>query len=368
MVIKARSSAALLPSLRNRALSAVPFAFLLFLGILQFVTGPGHGFLVLMAVSPAIAAALGGELYTTLVGAAALGEEALFSVSLQPAITGYQTEIALLTITGVTVMSALTSRARRHRERDLIEVRAIADVTQRVLLRPVPESIGPVQLSARYLSALSHAQVGGDLYAVVPTGKCLRLIVGDVEGKGLPAVEQAAAAMDAFRVAARVEDTLSEVAAGVEAALRSELGEEQFITAILAEVSQDNHEIEMLNCGHPQPLRLGPKGPELLGPADGGLPLGLGPLGAAPRVPFIVRWEAGEPILFYTDGLTEARDKAGKFFSPAGSAAIRDSHDPRELVGKLSDEVIRYVAQRPHDDIAMLLVWREDNDAGTWPG
>ncbi len=343
-------------------LLAVPFGILFLVGIVRLVMGSGHGLSPLLAVGPAAAAALGGVLYTASVGAVALGEEALLAAGGQSAASVQQVRIALLAIVGVTMGGALASYARRRRERELVEVRAIADVTQRVLLCPVPDRVGPVRLSARYLSASAQARVGGDLYAVVPMAGGVRLIVGDAEGKGLAAVQQAAAAMGAFRVAAYEETALSAVAARVEAALQRELGDEQFITAVLADVSKDGSEIEMLNCGHPQPLRLGPGGPDLLGPADGGLPLGLGPLTAAPRVPFTVAWEASEPVLFYTDGLTEARDRAGKFFPLTRCASIQARPDPGTLVGRLSAEVSQYVGNQPHDDMALLLVWRQDGD------
>lgn len=168
--------------------------------------------------------------------------------------------------------------------------------------------------------------------------------------------------MGAFRVSAHEESTLSAVAERVEAALVREFDEEQFITAVLAEVSQDGREMVMLNCGHPRPLRLRPEGPDLLGPADGDLPLGLGPLAAGPRVPFTIPWEAGEPVLFYTDGLTEARDKDGKFFQLTECVSVQARPDPSTFIERLSAEVSRHVSHQRHDDIALLLVWRQNSN------
>jgi serine phosphatase RsbU (regulator of sigma subunit) len=230
-------------------------------------------------------------------------------------------------------------------------------------LRPIPGQVGPVRLSAQYTSASSEAQVGGDLYAAVGTAEGLGLILGDAEGKGLPAVHMAADVMFAFRVAAREEDKLSAVAARIEAALEHELGDEQFITAVIAEVSRDCRELAVLNCGHPQPIRLSLEGPQLLGPADNGLPLGLGPLAAGQRVPFIIPWEVGDPVLFYTDGLIEARDEAGTFFLVDESEAFRGHANPETLVERLSAEVNSYVSNQQHDDMAMLLIWRHESGA-----
>ena len=228
-----------------------------------------------------------------------------------------------------------------------------------MLLRPLPGRVGQVRMAGRYLSASSRARIGGDLYAAVPTASGVRLIVGDAEGKGLSAVEQAATAMGAFRDAAHDERTLSAIAARIEATLDRELSEEQFITAILAEVKQDGSKIDVINCGHPQPLQLGPKGPRLLGPADGTLPLGFGALAAAERIPFTITLQADETVLFYTDGLIEARNRAGEFFPLTECASVQTPADPHTLLERLIAEVSQHVSHQPHDDIVLLVVRRQ---------
>jgi len=71
------------------------------------------------------------------------------------------------------------------------------------------------------------------------------------------------------------------------------------------------------------------------------------------------------PILFYTDGASEARNKAGEFFPlercealcpPAG---LNGSAEPARLVNQLSDEVVRHIGHEPDDDVALLMVCRE---------
>src|SRR5258708_512892 len=101
---------------------------------------------------------------------------------------------------------------RRHRDRDLAQARLVAEAAQKVLLPPVPRQAGPVRVAARYLSACSGARVGGDLYEVATTADGVRLIVGDAEGKGLPALQSAAAVLRVFRATAYEEGCL---AAGV---------------------------------------------------------------------------------------------------------------------------------------------------------
>lgn len=116
--------------------------------------------------------------------------------------------------------------------------------------------------------------------------------------------------------------------------------------------------MEVVNCGHPQPLQLGPRGPRFLGPADGNPPLGLGFSRVTGRYSFTVPLQPGEPVLFYTDGLSEARNRAGEFFPLTESASLQAPADPATLLRRLSAEVSRYVAHQPHDDMALLLVER----------
>jgi serine phosphatase RsbU (regulator of sigma subunit) len=352
-------------SLRQRApnlgwaLLVLPFLLILMVGLLRLISGPGYGLLPLLAVGPASAAAVGGRLFTLCVGGTAAVQNGLMAFDADADHPAKAIVVSFGAIAGVTVFAVLTSHIRLRRERELAEVRAVADVTQRVVLRPVPDRVGPLRLAARYLSASAQARVGGDLYAVVPTAQGgVRLIIGDAEGKGLVAVQEAATVMGAFRAAAYQEYTLAATAASIEVILDRELGDEQFITAVLAQVSPDGTKMEVINCGHPRPLQLGPRGPRFLGPEDGNTPLGLSLSAVTERHSFTVPLRPGEPVLFYTDGLSEARNGAGEFFPLTEAASMRVPADPSSLLGRLSAEVSRYVGHRPHDDMALLLVER----------
>jgi serine phosphatase RsbU (regulator of sigma subunit) len=337
---------------------ALPFILILIVGLLRLMSGPGYGLLPLLAVGPASAAAVGGRLFTLSVGGAAAVQNGLIAFDADANTPAMALAVTFSAIAGVTVFAALASHVRLRRERELTEVRAVADVTQRVVLRPVPDRVGSLRLAARYLSASAQARIGGDLYAAVPTAQGVRLIIGDAEGKGLVAVQEAATVMGTFRAAAYQEYTLAAIADAIEATLDRELGDEQFITAVLAQVSPDGTKMELLNCGHPQPLQLGPRGPRFLGPADGNPPLGVGLSGVTERHSFTVPLRVGEPVLFYTDGLSEAPNRGGEFFPLTESASVRVPADPPSLLGRLSAEVSRYAGHRPHDDMALLLVER----------
>jgi serine phosphatase RsbU (regulator of sigma subunit) len=349
------------PVIRSRAGLVLPFAVIaaIAIGVFRMVIEPGWGLLPLLAVGPAVAAAVGGPLYTLASGTAALAVGLLFAGGMPPAATHRMAEVTFLAVAGVTAAGALASLARRCRDRELAQARLVAEAAQKVLLRPVPRQAGPVRLAAQYLSACSGARVGGDLYEVATTADCVRLIVGDAEGKGLPAVQSAAAVLGVFREAAHEEDSLGAIVSRIETSLGRQLSDEQFVTAILAETSADGTKIELLGCGHPPPLLLNQAGPQFIDVDEGSLPLGLGQFANMPRIPVTIPFEPGNALLFYTDGASEARNKSGAFFSLADSAAVRAAPDPATLPDRLSDEVVKYVGHAPDDDMALLVIYRD---------
>ena len=146
------------------------------------------------------------------------------------------------------------------------------------------------------------------------------------------------------------------------------------MTAIVAQVSADGSKVELLNRGHPPPLLVDGAGPRLLEAAEGGLPLGLAPLAAGPGPPdqparpgqagapgraAVVEVGPGDRILFYTDGVSEARGRSGEFFPLAQCRAVREPGDPDQILDALSREVLRHVGHALDDDAAMLLIRRE---------
>ncbi|UGY94863.1 PP2C family protein-serine/threonine phosphatase [Streptomyces gobiensis] len=278
----------------------------------------------------------------------------------------------------VTVASVITSNAMRsRRQSELDQVRRISVAAQESILRPVPTWLGPVRAASMYLAAETGAQIGGDLYEAVPTRYGVRMIVGDVRGKGLPAVRAAAAVLGAFREAVHYEDELVEVMDHCAAALRREgdipgssdpdgQGEEpgeSFVTALLAEV-RDSHEVQVVNCGHPPPVRLHRGTAQELLPASPMPPLGLedlvaGPPAKAESFPF----EPGDRLLLHTDGVNEARDSDNRFFPVPEAMEAVPACTPPEFLEALHLGLILHTGGRLADDVAMLVVDRLDEEA-----
>jgi serine phosphatase RsbU (regulator of sigma subunit) len=341
-------------------IQALPFTLTVGIGVARVIVGPGWGLVPLLAVGPAVAAAVGGAAYTLASGTLALVICTLLLIDPMSGPPARRADvIGLVAVAAVTAAGIVASTARRRRENELAEVRVVADVAQQVLLRPVPSRVGSVRLAVKYLSASSQARVGGDLYDVVHAAHGVRLVVGDAEGKGLPAVQSAAALLGAFRDAAHEEDSLAAIASRIETSLGRQLSDEGFVTAIFAEISADGSKMELLSCGHPGPLLLSDAEPRFLDTGEGSLPLGLGHLSSEPRIPVTIPLDGYDAVLFYTDGATDARNSAGTFFSLDSCAAVRGEGCYDTLVDRLGRELARYVGHAPDDDVALLLVYRD---------
>lgn len=134
--------------------------------------------------------------------------------------------VILATVVLISAGAVAAAGARQRRERQLAKVRRVAAVIQRVLLRPLPERLGPLAIASMYLAAEEEAAIGGDLYAAarLPGGDT-RLIIGDVQGKGLGAVEVAGLLISAFRRAGRRGVPLPELPGWLDTGLREDLAE-----------------------------------------------------------------------------------------------------------------------------------------------
>jgi sigma-B regulation protein RsbU (phosphoserine phosphatase) len=242
---------------------------------------------------------------------------------------------------------------RQRREARLERMTVIAETAQRAVLRAMPTAIGSVGLAARYVSATAEALVGGDLYEVAATPFGVRVIVGDVRGKGLEAVQTAAAVLGAFRAAAFTEPDPAALARTIDETLGRMMGDEEFVTAIVGEFQGDT--VTLANCGHHPPLLLVDQTVTTVDTGEPTVPLGMGSQPGLSEHP----WPAGARILFYTDGLVEARDRHGEFFPLDDFAAELGHGTVEEALDQLVEHLLGWGGNRMADDLALVLAESE---------
>ncbi|MCQ9136519.1 PP2C family protein-serine/threonine phosphatase, partial [Streptomyces hilarionis] len=166
----------------------------------------------------AIAAALCGVWTTALFAVLALVTYVLGDAAWPSEYREGPADFVLVLVGGV--LSVLASSVRVRGERRMLHIMRIAETTRRTVLRPLPPRWGGLDHAAVYLAADADARMGGDFYDIQPGPHGTRVLVGDVQGKGLGAVEAAAALLGTFREAAYHERDLATVAARLETRMR----------------------------------------------------------------------------------------------------------------------------------------------------
>ncbi|MEU3778422.1 PP2C family protein-serine/threonine phosphatase [Streptomyces sp. NPDC032472] len=326
---------------------------------LAYSTPPEMAFSRLLPAAPALAAAMWPVLPTVLLGTVCL----ILMIGLSLVFPDLGTWWTAAGIIAVTVAAAYGSHLRLERERTLFQVRLVADAAQQVVLSPLPRLLGDVEIESLYLAAAAEARIGGDFYEVVDTPYGVRLLIGDVRGKGLPAVGAAAAIVNAFREAAYGEADMVDVARRLDAsstrynaAFPPDGPMERFATALLAEIPHGGRRIRILNCGHPPPLLLNRGKLRVLEPDTPSPLLSLAELIGDHYNVDTFSFAPGDLLLLYTDGIAEARARDGEFFPLTAWMRRQPPTPPRELLNILHRDLLRHSRGHLDDDIAALAV------------
>ena len=372
-------------------LVALPFILLVALTAADLVLPEAIHLAPLLVIVPALAATVASPMMTGLSGALAVGAVAgvgsergrLYSENLL-------VQLGALTLLSLLLVVVCMARERRNAELD--RVRAIAEATQRVLLRPLPSRMGALSIASHYRAAEADARIGGDLYAVARTFGATRLIIGDVSGRGLASISETAMLLGAFRAAAHRHAPLPELMAYLEGSVRWGLTEraetpdpggqrlppegddgdgdeaedvraglevgERFVTAAVVEIPDDEQCVRVVNCGHPPPLLVHDGLAVALSSAEPSPPLGLGELLDAHYEVATHRFQDGDVLLLYTDGLSEARDRNGVFYPLTTRLPDMSRVGPEGLLAGIAKDVRAYTGRPLDDDLAMVAVER----------
>ncbi|NUP20671.1 MAG: serine/threonine-protein phosphatase [Streptomyces sp.] len=367
---------------RGRSVAWLP-PLLLLVGIVlvDFRTSSDFRILSWIVLVPGIAAAIcgvwGTAVYAVLAPATYVAADAVLPHE-------YQAGLPDLVLAGIGgVLATLACVVRVRGEQRMLHMQDVAETIRRTVLRPLPPGWGGLDHAAVYLSADSEARVGGDFYDIQTGLHGTRVILGDVQGKGLGAVEAAAALLGTFREAAYHEADLTAVALRLEVRMqrhirmRTALGREdgdRFATAVLLGFPEERPgTMDAVVLGHDAPLVVGPDGVRPL-PPDHGLPLGYGELVPADGPPPVLRvpLAPGETLLLTTDGVTEARDDDGTFYPLITDVTEAVTADPTlarpaRLVAFVRERTLLHCGGRLADDTTVFAVRRRDG-AGTEAG
>jgi len=236
-------------------------------------------------------------------------------------------------------------------ERDLQAAKRI----QGALLRPVPTEDYGVDIAARYLSA---REVCGDLYDFLRYGpQQLGIALGDVSGKGTAAALYGAVAIGIMRSLAPQKLQPAEMLKQMNQLVGERRIEGRFMTACFATWQKGRQKLRVANAGQSQPLlykdhRCGKI--ELTG-----FPLGI--YEDATYDEWGVTLEAGNILVFHSDGITETTNSEGQFFGTARLRELIEKHHDlpaAELADNILSEVDWFSKSAPLSDDRTLVVMK----------
>ncbi|MFE5794967.1 PP2C family protein-serine/threonine phosphatase [Streptomyces sp. NPDC056503] len=351
----------------------LPFLVIALATLADVLTSPEERFDRFLIAAPALAAATWTARGTAAIGALTMAVSGVLAAArgeaLFPALLANQVVLAV-----VALAAAVSSHARQRREAELRQVSAVAEAAQWAVLRPLPPRIGPVDLRLLYEASAAGAHVGGDFYKALRVRDGVRIMLGDVQGKGLPAVEAASLLLGSFREAAYTAPDLPAIAQRLEASMaryaerapESEAAD-RFSTVLLAEIPDDRPVIRLLSCGHPAPVVQRGGTVETVELSSPSVPIHLPVPVDAPFTVEEVPFGPGDRLLMFTDGVSETRDATGAFY-PLERRLRAWAGEPADRIPELlREDLDRFGAHGLEDDTTALLVVRDGNGGPAVP-
>jgi serine phosphatase RsbU (regulator of sigma subunit) len=220
----------------------------------------------------------------------------------------------------------------------------------------------PVVLTSRRCTLAARLEpaydVGGDCFDYALNGAVLDVGMIDAMGHGVTSATIASLAIGCYRHSRREGHSLLEMDAALNTVLCEQLAGEAFATGQLAQLELDTGTFSWVNAGHPCPLLV--RGGQVIKQLEGapGLPWGLAEDDAELHCESL---ERGDGILFFTDGVIEARSSSGEDFGLerlidiVGQCAS-DQLPAEEIVRKVVENVLEHQEADLRDDATVFLV------------
>lgn len=251
-------------------------------------------------------------------------------------------------------------------------------IQQALLLGRTPKIVNRVEVGA--LSSASQS-IDGDFYDFIEhNDSCLDVVVGDVMGKGIPAALMGAATKsEVLRAMSRSRSPLTrgwiaepeEIVGSVHAELTKQFIDlESFTTLCYARFDLDTNQVCLVDCGHTRTIRYWRR-VGACGLLEGqNMPLGFSEGEVYKQ--FSLPVEPGDIFVFYSDGVTEARNEDDEMFgeSRVADCVARFNYlDAQHLVDRIKQEVISFTGtDHLEDDFTCLAVKIAEEGEDQAPG
>jgi len=232
------------------------------------------------------------------------------------------------------------------------EIERAREIQQSLLPREIPQLAG-FQVAGAWKPART---VSGDYYDVLRlSGQRLGICIADVVGKGVSAALLMANVQAAVRAFARDTESPAEVCTKVNHLLYENIATGKFVTFLYGVLDGEAHTFQYCNAGHLYPILVSAGVARSL--EQGGAVLGVFPAWVYEDATIEMR--AGDRLLLFTDGITEAADASGQEFEEKGIAAFAEANrtlSAGELNNRLLAEVTEYCEGKFQDDATLLVI------------
>lgn len=243
-----------------------------------------------------------------------------------------------------------------RQNRQLLEQLELARQFQRTMVPSDSMQLPGLALAFVYLPAL---QIGGDILDIVPLpGERVLVFVGDAMGHGVEAAMIMAATKTALLAAARSAANPADLLGQINEELYEMLQGCRFVTAACAYLDPTAGCASLALAGHANPFHIRAVTGEVTRPGDADIPLGV----RAGRNFSVVScsFKSGDTLIFFSDGIVEAKNATGQFYGDERFAELVQSHGrsgPTELLRTIEADVRGFCQQlSPGDDLTMLVV------------
>ena len=249
---------------------------------------------------------------------------------------------------------ALAKTVQQQRD-DLLKDVELAAQVQRLFLPTGKPAIMGLEIAGMMHPARG---VGGDYYDYFPIDThTTQIVIADVAGKGVPAALLMSATAAAMRLEANHDRNMLEQVERLNTGIHSVSDDERYVTLLLAEIDVHQRKLHYVNCGHNPALLFRPNA-DTLAPLNSSCP----PIGLSPEEMCelaSVDLLAGDVLVFYTDGVTEAENRSGEEFGMERLSAIvrrGSSLSAEELMTNIYNSAADFCGDEFNDDVTLLVV------------
>lgn len=236
-------------------------------------------------------------------------------------------------------------------------LQAQLEIARQVQLALLPEDDPSMQGFDTSAYIFPAEEVSGDYYDWVKIfDDQIGIVVADAVGKGIPAALLIAFLRASLRAIAQIGYAPHIAFSNVGDLLWDSIAEHQFITAIYGILDATNRTFVFSNAGHNPPLLIKPNG-EFRFVEYGDLPLAM--FRGTRYHQHFIRFEAGQVLVLYTDGITEAAKETGEEFGRerlAQSVLKAINLPAKQLIDHIRKDVADFTERKFLDDDGTLFI------------